>query len=136
MIAPGTVTGIIGAGAGFPFDRKPTKDTPFVFFGTVGIEDFNYYEMLDLEASFAAIQKPFRLEIFDGIHDWPPPPLAAKTLGWMELQAMRDGRREKDAALVEALWSEDLAGARAWEAAGARCFVRGPGAATVRTTCA
>lgn len=116
--APGSIAGIVGAGAGFPFDRKPTRDTPFAFFGTVGIEDFNYYEMLDLEAGFAAVGRPFRLEIFDGTHDWPPPPLAARALGWMELQAMRAGTREKDPALLEALWKEDFARGRAQETAG------------------
>lgn len=116
--APGTIAGIIGAGAGFPFDRKPTRDTPFAFFGTVGIEDFNYYEMLDLEAGFTAVGRPFRLEIFDGTHDWPPPPLAARALGWMELQAVRSGTREKDPALLEALWKEGFARGRALETAG------------------
>jgi tetratricopeptide (TPR) repeat protein len=39
-------------------------------------------------------------------------------MGWMELQAMREGRREKDADLVAALWSEQLGRAREHEAAG------------------
>ena len=46
---PGTIAGIIGAGAGFPFHEPPRKGDPFVFFGTLGDKDFNYYEMMDLE---------------------------------------------------------------------------------------
>jgi predicted esterase len=116
--APGTIAGIIGAGAGFPFDQSPTKDTPFAFFGTVGMEDFNYYEMLDLEAKLQALSLPHRIEIFEGTHTWPPPELAARALGWMALHAMRTGAREKDPAFVETLWNEDLARARAFETAG------------------
>ncbi|HSU80898.1 MAG TPA: hypothetical protein VLR69_00700, partial [Thermoanaerobaculia bacterium] len=46
---PGTLAGIIGAGAGFPFHEPPRKGDPFVFFGTLGDKDFNYYEVMDLE---------------------------------------------------------------------------------------
>jgi predicted esterase len=116
--APGSISGIIGAGAGFPFDRPPTKDTPFAFFGTIGREDFNYYEVLDLEEKLQALALPHRIDVFDGTHQWPPPELAARALGWMTLHAMRTGAGEKDPALIEALWNEDLARARAFETAG------------------
>jgi len=116
--APGTIAGIVGAGAGFPFDRPPQKGDPFVFFGTVGDKDFNYYEMMDLEPQLAAAGIPHRIEIFDGIHQWPPEPLATRALDWMELQAMKAGTRPKDAALVDSLWRDALERARAFEAAG------------------
>lgn len=116
--APGSIRGIIGAGAGFPFDREPTKDTPFAFFGTVGTADFNYYEVLDLEEKLEALALPHRIDVFDGTHQWPPPELAARALGWMTLHALRTGAREKDPALIEALWNEELAQVRAAEAGG------------------
>jgi tetratricopeptide (TPR) repeat protein len=116
--APGTIAGIIGAGAGFPFDRPPQKGDPFVFFGTVGDKDFNYYEMMDLEPRLAAAGIVHRIEIFDGVHQWPPEPLATRALDWLELQAMKAGTRAKDSALVEALWRDALERARAFEAAG------------------
>lgn len=112
LAAPGTITGIIGAGAGFPFDRPPAKDTPFLFFGTVGVEDFNYYELLDLDTRLTELGLPHRVEVFDGIHDWPPPDLAARALAWMELKV------GKSPALAEALWQDDLARARSLEQAG------------------
>ncbi|HEX9942086.1 MAG TPA: hypothetical protein VGG03_08720 [Thermoanaerobaculia bacterium] len=116
--APGTIAGIVGAGAGFPFDRPPQKGDPFVFFGTVGDKDFNYYEMMDLEPRLQAAGIVHRIEIFDGIHQWPPEPLATRALDWMELQAMKAGVRPKDPALVEAVWKETLERARAFESAG------------------
>ena len=105
--APGTLAGIIGAGAGFPFDRPPSKDTPFLFYGTVGDEDFNYYELLDLDKQLTALGLPHHVEVFEGTHDWPPAEGAARALGWMELQAMRAGTRPKRPELIESLWKEE-----------------------------
>jgi predicted esterase len=115
LSAPGSIAGIIGAGAGFPFETKPTKDTPFAFFGTVGERDFNYYEMMDLDEQMTALGLPHRIELFPGTHEWMPEDLAIEALGWMELQAMRKGLRSKDPALIAAMWSADLARARALE---------------------
>jgi tetratricopeptide (TPR) repeat protein len=116
--APGTIAGVIGAGAGFPFQQPPKKGDPFVFFGTLGDKDFNYYEMMDLEPQLTASGIPHRVEIFDGVHAWPPEELASRALGWMELQGMKSGVRGKDAKIVEDLWGQVTGKARAAEAAG------------------
>jgi tetratricopeptide (TPR) repeat protein len=118
MMAPGTIAGIIGAGAGFPSERPPGKDTSFAFFGTVGNRDFNYYEVTDLDSRLTALGLPHRIELFDGIHQWPPEAVATRALAWMELQAIKTGRRAADPALVAALWRRDLEEARGLEAAG------------------
>jgi predicted esterase len=117
LTAPGTIAGVIGAGAGFPFGSTPKKDNPFAFFGTVGDRDFNYYEMNDLDAAMGALGLPHRIEHFSGLHDWPPADLARKAVAWMELQAMKSGKREKSPALVEAEWARDRERARAQAAA-------------------
>jgi predicted esterase len=113
LTAPGTIRGIIGAGAGFPFGTPPKKGNPFDFFGTVGDRDFNYYEMNDLDAALTAVAVPHRIEHFAGTHAWPPAELATQAVAWMEVQAMKAGKRPKDAALVEAQWSADRARAQA-----------------------
>ncbi|MFL6235106.1 MAG: TPR end-of-group domain-containing protein [Thermoanaerobaculia bacterium] len=115
---PGTLAGIIGAGAGFPFHEPPRKGDPFVFFGTLGDKDFNYYEVMELEPRLREAGITHRVEIFDGIHQWPPEELATRALGWMEIQAMKAGTRPKDQAAIEELWSQTLARARAAETAG------------------
>jgi hypothetical protein len=117
LTAPGTIAGIIGAGAGFPFGSPPKKDNPFAFFGTVGDRDFNWYEMNDLDAAMGALGLPHRIEHFSGLHDWPPADLAMKAVAWMELQAMKAGKREKSPALIEAEWNRDREQARARTAA-------------------
>jgi predicted esterase len=115
---PGSLAGIVGAGAGYPFGAPPRKGEAFLFYGTVGNQDFNYYEVSDLEPALAAAGVPHRIEIFDGTHQWPPQALATRALGWLELQAMKAGTRPKDSGAVDALWSETLSLARNAEAAG------------------
>ncbi len=112
LTSPGTITGIIGAGAGFPFGSPPKKGNPFVFFGTVGDRDFNYYEMNDLDAALAGLAVPHRIEHWAGPHAWPPATLATQAVAWMEMAAMKAGKRPKDAALVEAQWTADRAHAQ------------------------
>src|SRR5262245_21384791 len=41
----GCVKGVIANAAGFMGDAKPTPQLPFVFFGTAGVDDFNYPEL-------------------------------------------------------------------------------------------
>jgi predicted esterase len=113
LSAPGSITGVIGSSAGFPIGSAPRRDNPFIFFGTYGDRDFNYYEMRDLDQALAAVAVPHRIEGFAGTHEWPPADLATQAVGWMEIQAMKSGLREKDPALIEAEWSADRERARA-----------------------
>jgi len=118
LTAPEGLAGVIGASGGFPLGHPPTRDTPFPFFATVGDKDFNYYELRDLDEKMDSLGIPHRVEVFAGAHEWPSEALLGEALGWMELQAMRRGIREKNPDLLAALWDEDLARARALEAAG------------------
>ena len=118
LAAPGSIAGVIGAGAGFPSDVVPQANNPFSFFGTVGTRDFNYYEMMALDQKMAEVHVPHRIEIWDGTHAWPPASLAGQAVAWMEVAAMRAGTRPKDAALVDPLWTADREKARSQEAAG------------------
>ncbi|HXU29582.1 MAG TPA: hypothetical protein VN851_03305 [Thermoanaerobaculia bacterium] len=113
LTAPGSIAGVIGASAGFPIGTSPKKDDSFVFYGTYGDHDFNYYEVRDLDLALAAVGVPHRVEGFAGTHEWPPQELATREVGWMELQAMRKGLREKSPALIESAWTADRDRARA-----------------------
>lgn len=117
-IAPGTIHGVLGTGAGFPFDRPPGKDTAFAFFGAVGDRDFNYYEMMDLDAALTGLGLPHRVELFEGGHEWLPADLAVEGLAWLELQRIKAGQREPDAAILDAVWKRGLERAQAYEGAG------------------
>ena len=118
LSAPGSIAGIFGAGAGFPNDVTPKANNPFVFFGTVGDRDFNYYEMMELDQQMDAVHLPHRIELWEGPHDWPPAALAGQGIAWLDLAAMKSGLREKVPALIEPQWKADGERARSQEAAG------------------
>jgi len=122
----GQVAGVIACGAGFPIApaQRPSKDTPFVFYATVGIRDFNFSELRELDKTLTDVGITHHVEIFDGGHEWAPKELAAGALEWMDLQAMKSGRRDKDTSLTEAIYAEHLEKARRVDEAGdtARAF--------------
>ncbi len=115
---PGRIAGVIGAGAGFADGQAPTRDPPFLYFGTVGDRDFNYYEMRQLDEKLAAAKATHRIADFPGGHAWPPPDLAREAVAWMELQAMKAGARPRDPKKVAELHADAVGRAAALEAAG------------------
>lgn len=113
----GCIAGVIACGAGFPPDIKPTGAVPFALFATVGIDDFNYPELRRLDGLLSTLNLPHHTATFDGRHQWASSQLLTEGVEWMEVQAMRAGRRERDEALLEILWKKRLEQVRADEAA-------------------
>ncbi len=108
--APGSIAGVFGAGAGYPFGQEPVEGERFVFFGTVGRTDFNFQEMVRLETALKNAGQTSRLERFDGGHSWPPAELVQRGLAWFNLIAIRDGllpTGKEAAKAVEEFWKED-----------------------------
>jgi pimeloyl-ACP methyl ester carboxylesterase len=105
---PGRVAGVIACGAGFPLEagNGPSKGTPFIFFATVGIRDFNFRELRELDTTLTGLKLTHRLMVFDGPHQWAPKELLMEALEWMEIQAMKSGRRRKDDALIEKIYTK------------------------------
>ncbi len=97
----GKIAGVIGVGAGFPSDLQPSGPLPFIYFSLVGNDDFNYIEMKRVKRQLDSAGVINRMEVFEGGHDWPPPEYCARAIEWMEIQAMKTGRRPKDEALME-----------------------------------
>jgi len=98
------IAGVIASSAGFP-DARPRARVPFAVFATAGTEDFNYVEMQLLDRTLSS---PHRLAVFEGGHALPPDDVAVDAIEWLELQAMASGRRERDDALVTALYDKRL----------------------------
>lgn len=115
---PGRFAGVIGAAAGFFPGKTLSGPLPFLYFGTAGDVDYNYWEMRELERHLGELQVPYRMEFFSGPHGWMPPSLAMAAIEWMELRAMKSKLRGVDAALVDALWWRDLQTAEMIEEAG------------------
>jgi predicted esterase len=107
--AGGGVAGVIGC-SGRPTDDDPRAPS-FDWFGTAGLDDFNYTETRAIEASLAAAHAHYRVEVFDGTHSWPPKELLRQAIEWMELQAMRRGTRPRDDAFIARTLQADMAAA-------------------------
>jgi dienelactone hydrolase len=104
-LATNQMAGVIASSAGYP-DSQPRKSVPFAIFATAGTEDFNYLELRQLDR---ALKSPHYLAIFEGGHSWLSSDLAVEAIEWMEIQAMKSGRRAKDDALLEKIFAKRVA---------------------------
>jgi hypothetical protein len=57
------------------------------------------------------VKTPHRLVIFEGGHQWLPSELATQAVEWMELQAIKTGRRPRDKELVNEILAARVADA-------------------------
>ncbi len=112
----GGLAGVIGAGGRYIEDALEKNQV--AMFGAVGDTDFNYPEMRQMDEFLARQGNPHRLEVFPGGHEWMPEPLARQAVEWMELEAMRSGRRPRDETLIARLYAEDMAAADRLERSG------------------
>jgi dienelactone hydrolase len=96
-----SIAGVIASSAGF-LDSQPRASVPFAVFGTAGTEDINHLEMRMLDRT---LRSPHRLVIFEGGHTLPPDSVALEAIEWMELQAMKSGRRSRDEAFIDHMFA-------------------------------
>jgi predicted esterase len=94
--------GVLLNGAGFSPSFPPTAGATFSVFAAVGTFDFNYGEVVDLDATLATLRYAHALRRFDGPHQWAPASVMDEALAWFRLIAMKDGRGERDMSFVKA----------------------------------
>ena len=111
------LAGVIANGAGFPVDLAPSPQMHFVFFGAAGVDDFNYPELKTLQEPLTKAGMVHRVQIFDGRHEWPPVSVATAAVEWMELHAIKAGKRPRADGFINAMWQQLLHDARALEEA-------------------
>lgn len=99
------IAGVMASSAGYP-DNKPRKELTFPVFGTAGTEDFNYLEMRQMDRD---LKTPHHLAIFEGGHMWLSAELATEAVEWMEIQAMKTGRKPLDRAEVDSIFAARVA---------------------------
>ncbi|HSS19914.1 MAG TPA: hypothetical protein VLL54_07565 [Pyrinomonadaceae bacterium] len=102
------IAGVISCGAGFPPEVTPSNKLTYAFFGTIGIDDFNFREMRTLSRLLDSLGWANQTETFAGLHQWLPKELAVDALEWMDLQAMKSGRRERDQKFIEDFFTAQL----------------------------
>jgi predicted esterase len=109
------LAGVIASGAGFPVDLAPSPQMNFVFFGTAGVDDFNYAELKNLQEPLNKAGIIHRVQTFEGRHEWPPISVATAAVEWIELHAMKTGKRSRDDGFINAMWQQLLTSARTLE---------------------
>jgi predicted esterase len=114
-IACKCLAGVIANGAGFPINVSPSPGMHFVYFGVAGIDDFNYAELRNLEEPLTKAGISHRIQTFEGRHEWPPISVATAAVEWMELQAMKAGKRPRDDAFISTVWQQRLNDAKTLE---------------------
>ena len=99
--------GVINAGQPYQPDIDPAHAT-FAVWGAAGMYDFNNSDVRRIDEDVARSGQPHHVEIFDGVHQWMPEPLAREAIAWHELQAMRTHQRPLDAAFVDRLFDSGM----------------------------
>jgi tetratricopeptide (TPR) repeat protein len=113
----GQVAGVIASGQPGP-GQGSARPITFAWFGTAGYDDFNFLEAKGIDSRMEGLG-PHRLEHFEGGHQWPPAEFADAALGWLEILAMKDGKRTRDTSLAASMLADDMKRARALEERGA-----------------
>lgn len=93
--------GVLLNGAGFALSSPPAPGATFSVFAAVGTFDFNYSEVVDLDAKLRTLHYSHALRRFDGPHQWAPANVMDEAFAWFRLIAMKDGREERDMAFVK-----------------------------------
>ena len=104
----GYIVGVIACSGGFPPNLKPSHSIPFILFSTAGTEDFNFTELNQLHRTLDEFSIPNKLEIFEGGHVWAPEELTIQAIEWLEIQAMRMGKKAKNDTLIDKLLKKRL----------------------------
>src|SRR6185369_9022306 len=79
------------------------------------VDDFNYAELKNLQEPLTKAGIIHRVKTFDGRHEWPPVSVATAAVEWMELLAIKAGKRPRDDGFINATWQQLLNEARTLE---------------------
>ncbi len=112
------VRGIIACGAGLPSPMKPEQVNVAFYHGIVGLEDFNYKEMVKLDRAFGKIGIKHFVEVVEGKHAWPSEDTCFRALEGMEIRAMKDGLRPPESGLVQQAFDSAVVRAMGLEKSG------------------
>ena len=114
--------GVFLSGAGFAEGSPPNSEVVFTVFSAVGLTDFNYPELVGLDAQLDALGYAHFLRRFDGGHDWAPPEVWEEALAWMTLMAMKDGGAPRSDGFIAAELARATERARKLEESGELYF--------------
>ena len=112
------IAGVIECGAGFWNRVDDDMNLGFDVISTIGHQDMNFIEILDLEQDLTKAGIPNRRLMFQGGHQWPPEDVAVDAVGWLYTRAHYRNPQFGQKSLVEGHLRDRLAMARKLEAEG------------------
>jgi predicted esterase len=80
----------------------PLAQKKFAAFSIAGLGDYNYGELLDLDAKVDAMGQPHFLRRFDGEHEWAPAPVWEEAFAWSALLEIKSKLRPNDPSFIAA----------------------------------
>ncbi len=110
--------GLLLNGAGFQPQAAPPDEAPLAVFGAVGTYDFNYPEMVQTDDDLEKFSYPRAFRRFSGPHQWAPASVMEEALAWFRLQAIKNGREDRDDSFVAAQITQESERARGLEQSG------------------
>lgn len=102
------LAGVIAGGAAFPPGIEPSATMQFAIFAIAGTEDFNFPEIKELDEKLTRLNVAHQIAIWAGRHEWPPSAVTLEAVAWMELMAIKSGRRPNDPHLIDTLWAQQF----------------------------
>ena len=94
------IAGVIAHGAGYPTNHTDSKDK-LLYFLAVGTRDFNWPEVVTIRRQREDRGQPYRVDVFDGSHQWAPPEVMEDAIQWLTLHAMQQEVMSADPAFIE-----------------------------------
>jgi len=110
--------GMVACAGAFVEDDIANVEPRHTWIAIAGVSDFNFDLNRAAVRALVARGVAARFVTFDGGHSWPPEAVVSQALDWLELAAMRTGKRQPDPTFVEAQFEGGLARVRALVAGG------------------
>jgi hypothetical protein len=123
---------MVACAGAFVRDDTAKVEPRHTWIAIAGVSDFNFDLNRAAVRDLVARGVVARFVTFDGGHAWPPEAVVSQALDWLELAAMRAGKRQPDPTFIEAQFERGLARARALVAAGQAHDAADENAALVR----
>jgi predicted esterase len=105
-----SITGVIGCGAGLPneIEFQPTTDSQFEYYGIYGLYDINYREIERIKPVLEKFHIHYKINLFEGKHEWPPDIIIADAIEFFTIQAMKKGQTPLDSMFIVSAYEKNL----------------------------
>lgn len=107
------IRGVISCGSPVANMEVLSIKNPFHFVGIVGVEDYNYRQMLNAQKVLNKLRFPNQLLVFEGGHEWPESNYIAKAMEILTISAMTKNEAPRAMAFIDNAYQKSLGEANA-----------------------